>query len=70
MSMPSQHNRVTQRKEFALNAPPIGYSAARSKEKNLRRREKFIESLANVIFRHENFLKSGSRHSEKKCIGS
>jgi hypothetical protein len=52
-------------KKSALKVRPVSDSDARRKEKDLRRRAKFIESLAIVIFRHENFLKIRSRHSEK-----
>jgi hypothetical protein len=67
-SMSSWHNLATQRKKSALNARLSTDSDAWLKEKDLRRRAKFIESLAIVTFRHENFLKIRSRHDEIEIL--
>jgi len=68
--MPSRHNHATQRKKFALKNAADPYSDARISENDLRRRAKFIESLANATFRHENFLKIRSRPDEIEILGS
>jgi hypothetical protein len=57
-----------QREKSALKVRPISYSDARRKENDPRRRAKFIESLAIVIIRHENFLKIRSLHGEIEIL--